>query len=256
MIRVHRPPVVPAVLANEGAASTAAMCADHEANRAAYRRGDKSFTFEKHYQHPTVKAGLQAAQHDKCAFCESKIPQIAFGDIEHFRPKAAYRQLRDGPLKRPGYYWLAYAWENLLFVCELCNRREKRNWFPLEKGSKRARSPRNAITEERARFIDPAAEDPGAHLTFREHVVIAVNGSKKGKMTRRGLGLNRRDLAGHREPHLRTVQMIYELVVEPPHTPRKAQAIAWLRHAASPEAEYSAMVRAYLHARGFPLDPP
>ncbi len=259
MIRIHRPQAVPAVLAVQGAASAAAIRADYIANRAAYRRGDKHFAFTKHYAHPTVKAALRAAQHGKCAFCESKVAQIAPGDVEHFRPKAGYRQRRNGPLKRPGYYWLAYAWENLLFVCELCNRREKGNWFPLEKGSKRARGPHHALTNERARFIDPAdpnGEDPGAHLTFREHIVIAVNGSKKGKVTRRGLGLNRRELSGHREDHLQWVRTIYELVVEPPHTPRKAEAEDFLRRAASPDAEYSAMVRAYLVTKGFPLAQP
>jgi uncharacterized protein (TIGR02646 family) len=255
MIRIHRPPAVPAVLARAGAASAAAMHAEYLAHRAAFRRGERHLTFEKHYGHPTVKEALVAAQHGKCAFCESKVRQISPGDVEHFRPKAGYRQLRGGPLQRPGYYWLAYAWENLLFVCELCNRREKSNWFPLEKGSRRARSPDHGIAHERPRFIDPAGEDPGAHLTFREHAVIAVNGSRKGKMTRRGLGLNRRELSVHREEYLRTVRLIYELVVEPPGTPGKARAAALLRRAASPEAEYSAMVRAYLLAQGFPLDP-
>jgi AAA domain, putative AbiEii toxin, Type IV TA system len=81
-----------------------------------------------------------------------RISHIAYGDVEHTRPKASYRQLRRGPLKRPGYYWLAYAWENLLFVCEICNRREKRSWFPLKKGSKRARSPKHRLTAEPRRL--------------------------------------------------------------------------------------------------------
>jgi uncharacterized protein (TIGR02646 family) len=255
VIRIHRPPTVPAVLADEGAAHTAAMRADYIADRAAYRQGDKRFAFEKHYGHPSVKSALLAAQHGKCAFCESKVAHIASGDVEHFRPKAGYRQLRGGPLHRPGYYWLAYAWENLLFVCELCNRREKGSWFPLEKGSKRARSPVHAIAHERPRFIDPAGEDPSAHLTFREHAAVAVNGSKRGKITRRGLGLNRRELSSHREEHLRRLRLLHELVVEPPSTPLKARAADWLRRAASAEAEYSAMVRAYLRTQGFPLDP-
>jgi uncharacterized protein (TIGR02646 family) len=248
VIRIHRPAAVPAVLANEGAASAAAL-------HTAARRGERRFTFEKHYGHPTVKKVLIAAQHGKCAFCEAKVGHISSGDVEHFRPKAGYRQLRRGPLRQPGYYWLAYAWENLLFVCELCNRREKSNWFPLAKGSRRARSPGHPVAHEQTRFIDPSREDPAAHLTFREHAVIAVNGSRRGKMTRRGLGLNRRELSAHREEHLRLLRALYELVVKPPGRSRKAKAdaTALLRRAASPEAQYSAMVRAYLLAQGFGL---
>jgi uncharacterized protein (TIGR02646 family) len=253
VIRIHRPATVPAIL-TRAAARAAAMHRAYLADRGAYRRGDQSFEFEKHYADPSVKAALRTAQHDKCAFCESKVSHVAFGDVEHFRPKAGFRQRRAGPLKRPGYYWLAYAWENLIFACEVCNRREKQSWFPVERGSVRARSPRHAIVRERPRFVDPASEPPEAHLTFREHCAIPVNGSKRGKITLRGLGLNRPALRARREDHLHWVRQIYELIVEPPHTPGKAVAADWLRRAARPEEEYSAMVRAYLQGKGFPLE--
>ncbi len=81
------------------------------------------------YAAPDVKQTLKDMQHGKCCFCESKITHIAYGDVEHFRPKKAV--LQDGQLERPGYYWLAYTWENLLFSCELCNRREKGAWFRI-----------------------------------------------------------------------------------------------------------------------------
>ena len=58
-------------------------------------------------------------------FCESKVSHIAYGDVEHFRPKAGYRQRPEDPLVQPGYYWLAYEWSNLLFCCQLCNQRFK-----------------------------------------------------------------------------------------------------------------------------------
>jgi uncharacterized protein (TIGR02646 family) len=161
VIRIHRGEM-PAVLLQKGTARAAQMHRDYLADRGAYRHGDKSFDFVKHryYAHETVKAALKKAQHHKCAFCESKGSHIAHGDVEHFRPKAGYRQLRRGALKRPGYYWLAYAWENLFFACQMCNQREKRSWFPLEKGSKRARSPMHSIANERPLFVDPAREDP------------------------------------------------------------------------------------------------
>nr|WP_239015299.1 AAA family ATPase [Archangium violaceum] len=76
----------------------------------------------------------------KCAFCESQLAHISYGDVEHFRPKAGWRQEEGGPLGRPGYYWLAYEWTNLFLACTLCNQQFKRNLFPLRTPSRRARS--------------------------------------------------------------------------------------------------------------------
>ncbi len=255
MIEVRRPAAAPPVLVTQGAARTAHIRAEYRKDPAAYRSGRKTFAFEAlaHYAHPTVKEALQKAQHGKCAFCESRVLHVSYGDVEHFRPKAGYRQLRRSPLKRPGYYWLAYDWENLLFVCQICNQREKRNWFPLAKGSKRARSPAHGLANEKPLFVDPSHEDPAKHLGFREHVVIAVGGSKRGKITRRGLGLNRPQLTGQRRSYFDKVEMLYELVADPPASPKKEEAKELLRRMAAPDAEDSAMVRAYLRSKGFDL---
>lgn len=64
------------------------------------------------YGHQSVKRQLIADQHGKCCFCETKIGPD--GDVEHFRPKAAWCQGDGEPLNWPGYYWLAYEWSNLL----------------------------------------------------------------------------------------------------------------------------------------------
>src|SRR5215468_8122036 len=69
---------------------------------------------------------------NKCAYCEEKLSGQP-GDVEHFRPKgrvcdATFRQVFiDHPrwgrnIAHPGYYWLAYDWDNLLPSCADCNR--------------------------------------------------------------------------------------------------------------------------------------
>jgi len=70
----------------------------------------------------------------KCAYCEKFIFTDQFGDIDHFRPKAAIKN-KDGSdvmiivnnqeVKHEGYYWLTYDWKNLLPSCILCNRPSK-----------------------------------------------------------------------------------------------------------------------------------
>src|SRR5436305_12373624 len=114
MIRIRKPAAPPAVLAAEGMDATTSNCA-------AYDGGITTFSFDTSlYGHDSVKRALKAAQHDKCCFCESKISHIAYGDVEHFRPKAGYRQHPADPLSRPGYYWLAYEWSNLYLACQMC----------------------------------------------------------------------------------------------------------------------------------------
>lgn len=39
------------------------------------------------YKEPTIKATLEKETHNKCAYCESKIKHITYGDIEHILPK-------------------------------------------------------------------------------------------------------------------------------------------------------------------------
>lgn len=120
-------------------------------------------------------------------------PPGYYSDVEHFRPKKAVLE-DDGRLRRPGYYWLAYTWENLLLACAECNRRQKRNNFPIE--GERARRPEDALDQERPIFIDPAGpDDPEALITFTDlGRAVAVDGNQRGKVTIEGLHLNRDDL--------------------------------------------------------------
>ncbi|MFX1554713.1 MAG: hypothetical protein ACFFBV_12360, partial [Promethearchaeota archaeon] len=84
----------------------------------------------------------------KCAYCETQIVSDQYGDMEHYRPKNAVTDENGEEIKKegengqtithPGYYWLAYDWQNLLLTCEMCNRPNpgnknigKHNKFPV-----------------------------------------------------------------------------------------------------------------------------
>jgi uncharacterized protein (TIGR02646 family) len=251
VIRIHRSPVIPAVLVTLGAREDRRNCRRYRKHRDDYRAGTIQFDFRARlYAHASVKAALRAMQHDKCAFCEAKITHIAYGDVEHFRPKGGYRQRADRALMRPGYYWLAYAWENLLLSCQLCNQRFKANHFPLEKGSPRARYHGHDVARERPMFINPAEEDPTTRIGFRMHVPHALNADPRAKRTIRRLGLTRMELNRHREEHLKKDEMIFALAQGHPKTSLVADAHALLARMAAPEAQYSLMVRTWLRARG------
>jgi uncharacterized protein (TIGR02646 family) len=208
MIRVRRPAAVPPVLLGRGAAATKKLCDDYAASPASYTSGAATFTFNSDiYGHEEVKSALRQAQHDKCAFCESLITHISYGDVEHFRPKAAFRQRPGGPLVRPGYYWLAYEWTNLFFCCRLCNQRFKENLFPLRRPSRRARSHNDPVVDEEPLFLNPE-EDLSRHLRFRNECLEPVRSSRRGKTTIAALGLNRPYLVKVRRRHLAVVKTL------------------------------------------------
>jgi uncharacterized protein (TIGR02646 family) len=210
-----------------------------------YETGKKSFEFDSAlYAHEDVKQALRKAQHDKCAFCESQFAHISYGDVEHFRPKAGWRQEEGEPLSRPGYYWLTYEWSNLFLSCTLCNQQFKRNLFPLQTPARRARSHKDDVMAEDPLLLDPAVDVPEAFISFREEVPYAVDGNARGEATIRILGLRRPELAEQRRERLGYVKALQNLVRL--NGPEAAEAQELLQHMQRDSAAYAAMIRAFL----------
>jgi uncharacterized protein (TIGR02646 family) len=211
-----------------------------------YAKGTKSFEFDPDvYAHASVKQTLLEAQHGKCAFCESKFAHIAYGDVEHFRPKAGWCQEEGEPLTRPGYYWLTYEWANLFLACTLCNQRFKRNLFPLRTPTRRARSHEDEVTSEDPLLLDPAVDDPEALISFREEVPFAVRGNARAKATIRFLGLQREELAEQRRERLGYVRALQDLIrLGAPEEAEEAQKL--LQRMRQDSAQYASMTRAFL----------
>lgn len=209
-----------------------------------YVRGNKSFNFDNGiYADKSVKKALIESQHDKCAFCESKITHISYGDVEHFRPKAAYRQKANDPLTTPGYYWLAYEWDNLFLACQLCNQRHKKNLFPLANPAERATSHRHNAEQEHPLFIDPALDDPEEYISFRRELPYAINDNSRGFVTIVSLGLERTELSEVRYDRYEKLRLIYILANANPPLPESAQAQDHLNRAVRNSAEFASMAR-------------
>lgn len=167
------------------------------------------------YKSESVVRSLAALFHGKCAYCESRYDHVQPMDVEHFRPKGgvAVEDPETGKprLRRPGYYWLAATWENLLPSCIDCNRERthefdgeeagksgKANKFPLG-GRKRSDLAPGCEKSEAVLLLDPCADDPDRHLEFTEEGVVApaVSGgraSRKGKISIEVYGLQRKTL--------------------------------------------------------------
>ena len=211
-----------------------------------YEQGKRSFKFDPDiYAHESVKQALRKAQHGKCAFCESKFAHISYGDVEHFRPKAGWRQEESEPLSRPGYYWLAYEWANLFLACTLCNQQFKKNLFPLQTPARRARSHKEDVMAEDPLLLDPSVDDPEAFISFREEVPYAVDGNARGDVTIHTLGLRREKLAERRRDHLGYVRALQNLI-KIGQEPYAEEARNLLQRMQQDSEQYAAMTRAFL----------
>lgn len=134
------------------------------------------------------------------------------GDVEHFRPKQAYKQAPGEALQRPGYYWLAYEWSNLYLACTGCNQRHKQNLFPLENPGDRATNHHADITLEKPLLIDPGSDNPGEFIGFRGEIAYAIDGNVKGQVTIDVLKLNERSLPEARLQRLKILKRLWQIV--------------------------------------------
>ena len=117
-------------------------------NQRRIRRGEiQKHTFNSNRWKP-AKEQLFAETGGKCAYCEALTSVVAFGDVEHYRPKSSY-------------WWLAYCYDNYLASCQLCNQRFKKNDFPIQ--NRKMRTPvirRNTTDNFIAAKAGQIAPDP------------------------------------------------------------------------------------------------
>jgi uncharacterized protein (TIGR02646 family) len=244
MISIRKPAALPEILETRGREETARDREAYERSPADYDLGAAKFSFRSDiYGHSSVKQALISAQHGKCCFCEAKITHISYGDVEHFRPKAGWRQDSHDALGSPGYYWLAYRWSNLYLSCQLCNQRFKKNTFPLADPSRRCPNHLGDLDQEEPLFIDPGAVNPEDHIEFLAEQPRAKNGSPQGRITIRALGLRREPLRERRFDRYRMLATLKNVVRLLPEEPEGQEALAILEDAIRDDAEYAAMAR-------------
>lgn len=198
MIRIDRSrEPIPEILTgpnSKGGKETARAIAYYKGNNRS-----KPFNFSA-YSDGQVKDALIRLFKGKCAYCEGKFLHVYAGDIEHFRPKG---EITEANPTKPGYYWLASDWDNLLLSCRNCNQKLKHqihgrpgketmgkmNQFPLSDASKyiRAHDIRNGVQDEEPfrLLLNPCLENPEDYLEYdTNHAIIKpriINGQPSPK---------------------------------------------------------------------------
>lgn len=246
MIAVEKPDTAPTKLL-DGEPLAQDNRAAFESDQQAYENGSKKFEFESSiYGHACVRHALQTAQYRKCCYCESLIGANAPGDVEHYRPKA-YSQQKQGSAKNfPGYYWLAYDWSNLYYSCQICNRSNKRNLFPIQDEDERARKHSDDLSRESPLIVDPGGvDDPRMHIRF--HGELAKGVTCSGKTTIKVLCLNRALLFEERLRRYQELRRLFDVrrLLEDSNNDQSRrlfeEASKELEAAARPDSGFSAM---------------
>ncbi len=115
------------------------------------------------YAHPEIKAALLIETNEKCAYCESPLRHVTYGDVEHIVPKAAEPALR-------------FSWRNLTIACDVCNTNKS----------------------DVADLVDPYACDPRLRFKFYGPLLWAVPTDDPAVLTEEQLDLNRGKLVERR----------------------------------------------------------
>jgi uncharacterized protein (TIGR02646 family) len=247
----------PRVLKNSAVIQTQVDCDAFDLTPRQYTSGKKKFPNKKFYSRESVKKALLESHNDhKCCYCEQR-RRLSELEVEHFRPRTAAQQSKKGKLFYPGYFWLAYTWDNLYLSCGECNGRFKNCLFPLVLHTPRARSHNDNYKNEQHLLVDPGFNKPREHIRFRIDKAYAYRGSKKGKKTIEILQLNEGNLRKAREEKTGILQSLIDLVALSEHKvdaewqEKGNKARQQLAEAILPTGVFSSMAKDFLRYRGY-----
>lgn len=176
------------------------------------------------YGDESVKIALEEIFHRKCAYCETPLSEVGW-DVEHFRPKGRIAERPD----HPGYYWLAYRWQNLYPSCVSCNqgRQDKPTWdepvigdtagkadqFPVVDEALRVMSPAGVVAEENPLLFDPCADDPEQRFRYTPLGGIEADpGDLRAQASIQVFHLTRKRLRDRRREQIESIVLLLRLV--------------------------------------------
>lgn len=195
MIKLKERPDVPPILVSDEVLDLV----DDFKRRVGLGEDLKSADFEgKYWRNADVKEALFEMHYNgKCCYCERRRDEKRELDVEHFRPKAKVA----GERSHPGYWWLAYKWDNYFYSCKRCNEDYKKNLFPLIDETMRVYSEDVDLSSESPFLVNPELEDPEEFIGWEWYkaygvLVKAVGEDElgRGAKTIQITGLNEDDL--------------------------------------------------------------
>lgn len=242
MINIAKGPS-PRNLSRTHARRSLAMNTAYDGNANDYINNIENFNFGNAYNTTEVRDLLIEKQFNKCCFSEARFVGD-YSAVEHFRPKGRVDDYVTNVGMYPGYYWLAYDWNNLFLSKTRPNSSQKRNYFPLYNEAERNRSHNDTYTES-PKLIDPGKEDPRAFIKFHLDEPKAVD--ERGQFNIDFFDLRHPEFEEGRRiklMFLKTTKSLIEKALSlgaPIDDPEIVESLDVLRYSISPEAEFSSM---------------
>lgn len=206
----------------------------------------------------------------KCAYCETPFKVVAYGDVEHYRPKSVY-------------WWLAYCYDNYLAACQMCNQKFKKDKFPTKNAVMKAPVVTKTMTDaklqtlvkklypdpmddaavlaltklhtkERPWLLNPYVDDPSSYLAWQAddilqevEVIPLANVADAKDIAEAAItlyGLNRTELKNLRYQTYQTFKVFKTVLAEPTLTPATRQKVqAQITTMKQANASFAGMVR-------------
>lgn len=210
-------------------------------------------------------------QHEKCAYCETKLQGAQYAskvhEVEHYRPKQSVKAWPNpsltylanfqaawatGAESQVGYYQLPYHPFNYAIACTRCNSTLKSNYFPIRGPRDVAGSDPTQMHGESALLIYPVSdidEDPGDLITFDG--VLAVPKIANGPAFERAVTniwffqLNHEDLTARRAEMIGQLWLNLEFLASNPGPAIKQQLLTLIDSTCRPQGQFSSCMKAF-----------
>jgi hypothetical protein len=160
------------------------------------------------YNRHEIKSALKRETNGKCAYCESYIEHVDYGDTEHIKPKSKYPNL-------------TYEWENLTYACRKCNTNKRDEY------------------DENCPPINPYIEHPCGFLFAAGAYIWHLPGSKRGELTEILLKLNRPPLLEARARKIDALRVLLDRYTSEANEIIKRALLDQIRTEVAEDKEYS-----------------
>lgn len=170
------------------------------------------------YAHPDIRSALEEETCSKCAYCEGRIADVAYANIEHKLPKSKHPQL-------------VCDWENLTIACPRCNTNKGDYDDPL------------------CPLLDPYVDDVEDDVAFGGPLALPRGGARAHATITR-LDLNRKDLLFARGEALAALYRLLELIERASSKPGVRRSL-WLEvdSVTAAKAEFASACRQFVAAQ-------
>lgn len=175
------------------------------------------------YREPVVKASIVAETYGKCAYCESKITHVYWGDVEHIIPKS---KNPDGLLD----------YNNLTFACSICN------------GNK------SDYHDPAMPLLNPYIDDLDLHILALGPFVWHRPADNHAETTIVLLKLNRPELVERRQRRLTDISRLADKYAALPEGVLRAAVHDQLCQEVESTGEFAFIIRNYLAQAGIDID--